>query len=154
MLLELFRYNTTDTDTLGFLMIDGRLACYTIEDTQRAVKVDGQTRIPSGTYQILLRDEGGMTKRYRNRFGDMHRGMLHLQDVPEFSWVYLHVGNTEDDSLGCLIVGDIPPTIGTDQRVGASTSAYQRIYPLIADAVELAESVDQASVWIKIVDLG
>jgi len=112
MLLELFRYNTTDTDTLGFLMIDGRLACYTIEDTQRAVKVDGQTRIPSGTYQILLRDEGGMTKRYRNRFGDMHRGMLHLQDVPEFSWVYLHVGNTEDDSLGCLIVGDIPPTLG------------------------------------------
>ena len=149
MLLTVYRYNTTPEDTLGMMMMDGRLCCYVIEDTQRFEKVDGETRIPSGRYRILLRDEGGMTQKYRSRFPDIHQGMLHLQDVPGFEWVYIHVGNTEDDSLGCLIVGDTPPAIGLDQRVGSSVSAYTRIYPEIADALSRGESV-----WCQVVDLG
>ena len=148
MLIQVLRYSTTPDDTLGMMLINGVLACYTIEDTQRAVKVDGQTRIPSGTYRLTLRNVGGMTGRYSERF-DFHRGMLHLQDVPEFQWVYIHVGNDEDDTLGCILVGDNPPNIGADQRVGSSAVAYSRIYPLIYDAIMRGEQVN-----VQVMDIG
>lgn len=136
MFLQVFRYNTTPTETLGLLLVDGSLGCYTIEDTARAVKVNGQTRIPSGTYQIKLRNQGGMTKRYASRFGAMHKGMLHLQNVPNFKYVYINVGNRAGDSEGCILVGDNPPNIGQPVVVGSSANAYKRLYRHVALAVE------------------
>jgi hypothetical protein len=102
------------------------------------VKVPGETRIPAGTYQIKLRPEGGMNAKYAARFPADHRGMLWLQDVPGFEWVYIHIGNTDDDTLGCILVGDTANIEGTLAR---SEQAYRRIYGTISNAILAGEPV-------------
>jgi hypothetical protein len=150
MFLHLMRIATNAESTIGTLALDGKFFCWTIEDAFKAQKEAGTTRIPPGLYEIKLRQEGGMTKRYYDRFPDMHQGMLWLQDVPEFSWVYIHTGNKASHSEGCILVGDSANNnaIG-DGFVGASTAAYKRLYPQIAEAV-----VDKDPVKILISDIG
>ena len=104
MHLLLNRQRNTTNSTGGTLSVDGEISYFTCEDEYREVKVPGKTRIPEGTYKVLLRDEGGMTKRYAEKLA-WHKGMLHLQDVEGFEWVYIHIGNTDDHTSGCILVG-------------------------------------------------
>ena len=142
MHVEVLRYKTTRSSTLGIMLINGRMEGYTCEDTRNFEKVAGETRIPAGTYEVKLRNEGGMTKRYGDKYPTIHRGMLWLQGVPGFSWVYIHVGNTASASEGCILVGDDPNSaVEEDAFVGSSGNAYKRIYPALADAIESGEGV-------------
>lgn len=140
MELRLQRYGKGPDSTGGLLLIDGKHFGYTCEDEQRAVKVPGETRIPAGRYEIKLRDEGGMTQRYHNRF-EFHRGMLHLQDVPGFKWVYLHIGNTDEDTEGCPLIGYQATTHKRDFIIGHSTSAYCDLYEQVLDAMDQGEQI-------------
>jgi hypothetical protein len=142
MHIEVFRFSTSSNSTMGALQINGHFQCYTIEDGWHFEKVDGETRIPAGTYEIRLRREGGMTKTYGTRYPEMHRGMIWLQGVPGFEWVYIHTGNKAVHTEGCILVGDLPNnnTLG-DGFCGSSGNAYKRIYPAIADAIESGDAV-------------
>ena len=64
MEIEVLRYSDNGESTLGLLKVNGKFFCYTLEDQYQEVKVKHQTRIPEGTYNITLRDAGGMTKSY------------------------------------------------------------------------------------------
>lgn len=122
--------------------------CYTLEDQYNEPKVPGETRIPAGRYEIKLRTEGGMHKRYMERFHPWHGGMLWLQDVPGFTFIYIHVGNKDDDSEGCILVGDgqISNVVERGQ-VTSSVVAYRRLYELIHAAIM------KDTVWIRIEDV-
>ena len=150
MLLHTIRISTTDFSSLGAMYIDGSFACWTLEDTKRAFeKIDGETRIPDGLYEIKLRAEGGMNARYSAKF-PFHRGMLHLQNVPRFSWVYIHYGNKRAHTQGCILVGDgLNNNVVADGFSGSSVKAYSRIYPLVAD-----ELLAGGRVKIRISNLG
>lgn len=141
MNLKLVRFHTAEDYTLGLLyeVAEKRLfQCFTIEDEHRDSKVPGETRIPSGTYRLKLRTVGGFHSRYLKKYGpDFHKGMIQLEDVPGFEYVLIHIGNNDDDTAGCILVGD------TSQRafIGKSAVAYQRIYLPIRDAILSGESV-------------
>ena len=53
-----------------------------------------------------------------------------------FEYILIHIGNDDDDSAGCLLVGD-SQTQNVIKRgfIGSSTDAYKRIYPPIADVL-------------------
>lgn len=119
--------------------------CWTLEDERRIHKVRGETCIPEGTYQIKLRTEGGMHPRYAARF-PWHEGMLWLQDVPGFSFIYIHVGNDDDDTEGCLLVGAAPAMSENGEfAVGRSVEAYTLLYQQMADQLRSGDEV-----WISI----
>ena len=75
------RIQSDNEGTTGYLAIDGITRCFTIEDAFHVGKIQGKTRIPSGIYEIKLRNEGGLTQKYAQKFA-FHKGMLWLQDVP------------------------------------------------------------------------
>ena len=109
--LEVLRYSSGADSTLGLLFINdanGReFLAYTLEDEFREEKVSAETRIPEGTYDIKLRTEGGFHNRYSTKFGTpWHKGMLHVQDVPGFEYILIHTGNTDEHTMGCLLVAD------------------------------------------------
>ena len=109
MKLEVLRISSESDSTSGlvFDITNGRkFLCYSLEDEYRNDKVMHETRVPAGTYKILLRKEGGFHGRYTKKYGDFHKGMLHVQDVPGFKWILIHTGNTDEHTSGCLIVGD------------------------------------------------
>lgn len=147
MKLEVLRISSQEDSTLGLLFDitngDRKFLCYTLEDEYREIKVMHETRIPAGTYKITLRTWGGFHERYSKRFPEMHKGMLWIREVPNFEYILIHCGNDDDDTSGCLLVGDTQTsnTNGSDGFVGSSTYAYKAIYPSIATALENNEEV-------------
>ena len=146
MEIRLTRFSGGDEATLGLLRVDGKFFCYTLEDQFNEPKVPGETRIPAGRYKIDLRTEGGMTQRYEKRF-DFHAGMLWLREIPDFQFVYIHTGNNDDHSEGCILVGDGQVQNVTERgSVQSSVAAYTRLYKAIIRALALEE------VWITVED--
>ena len=146
MKLEVLRVSS-DVDSSSGLVFDitnGRkFLCYSLEDEYRNDKVMHETRVPAGTYQILLRKEGGFNAKYTKKYGDFHKGMLHVQDVPGFEYILIHTGNTDEHTSGCLIVGDSQENnqLMKNGFIGKSVQAYKRIYTPIATALENGEEV-------------
>ncbi len=147
MELIVLRFSSQADSTSGILFektdIKLRFLCYTLEDEARVLKVKGETRVPEGTYEIKLRKEGGFHERYTKKYRSFHRGMLHVTDVPNFEYILIHTGNTDEHTAGCLLIGDSQEnnTILKDGFVGKSTNAYKRIYPPIAKQLELGNKV-------------
>lgn len=137
MKLEVVRFGHGKEDTIGLLMINGKFECFTLEDQLQTKKVYGETRIPEGTYRVEFRKEGGFHHRYLNKFGsEFHKGMLQIKDVPGFEYVLIHIGNEDDDTAGCLLVGNsVDQNVTRDAHLLQSTPAYKRIYPDIAAAL-------------------
>jgi hypothetical protein len=155
MKLKVLRFSSQKDSTNGLLFNStngNEFLCYTLEDEKREKKIKGETRVPAGIYSIKLRDEGGMTKRYAKKYGNMHKGMLCIHNAPnwklvtenmEFQYILIHTGNTDEHTAGCLILGDSQENnITTDNGfVGRSTTAYKRVYPMIVDILEKGEEV-------------
>ena len=85
--------------TIGRISVDGIYVSDTIEDTVRTLKtiedkVYGETAIPAGTYNGDIY--------FSKKFG---YEVIRIFDVPFFEGIYIHRGNTQKDSLGCVIVG-------------------------------------------------
>lgn len=94
MKLELKRTFFKDTYVIGHLFIDGVYFCDTIEDVPRKVKIDHETCIPAGDYNVILT----MSNRFK-------KVMPLLLNVPGFEGIRIHSGNTSVDTSGCILVG-------------------------------------------------
>lgn len=146
MLIEIFRQANLSKNprvTFGKLYVNKKLFTNTLEDVERTEKVYGKTAIPKGKYQIKLRTEGEKSARYAKVFPDIHEGMLWLQNVPNYQYVYMHTGTTELDTLGCILVGDT--IIAKQQMIIDSRIAYKRLYKVIIQAMKQGEEV-----WVEI----
>lgn len=81
--------------TIGKLYIDGHYLCDTLEDTVRnGVKIAGKTAIPAGTYKV----KKTMSPRFK-------KVLPEILNVPGFTGVRIHAGNTAADTDGCLLLG-------------------------------------------------
>jgi hypothetical protein len=152
MKLEVLRISSQDDSTSGILfdVVNGKrkFLCYTLEDEQCDVKVWGETRIPAGEYKLSLRKEGGFHSRYQAKYGEMHKGMIHVNDVPGFEFILWHTGNTDENTAGCLLLGDSQTSnlVQKDGFVGSSVNAYKKVYPYVAAAIQ------QGDVYVTYID--
>ena len=116
--LKVLRTTFTNNSTIGDLYIDERYHCHTLEDVVRAgnVKVDGATAIPSGRYEVIMN--------FSNRF---KKTMPLLLNVAGFDGIRIHKGNTAEDTLGCILVGE---NKGVD-LIGNCTPVYDKLIETI-----------------------
>jgi hypothetical protein len=110
MEFSLVRKYFTETYTIGKLSVDGEYLCETLEPVVRDLhdinhdgdftdpgegKVYGKTAIPYGRYEIKM------------VYWKKHKKLCPLlQDVPGFTGIFIHAGNTAEDSEGCILVGE------------------------------------------------
>ena len=127
MTLRLIREPSLQGSTLGVLLVDGHFECFSLEDEIREQpgqpvaqwKIPQQTAIPSGRYAVQITPS--------QRFG---RPLPLLVDVPGFTGVRIHPGNTMADTEGCLLVGkDRQPG-----RVLQSRVAFETLFAKLAAA--------------------
>lgn len=135
------RLGGDNTTTISALYLNEGAArylfCFMIEDEFRAVKKAGETRIPAGRYEITLNTIGGMNARY-NKY-PWHRGMLEIQGVAGFDYIYIHTGNDDEDTEGCLL-----PNYKADidkMRGENSFECYKDLYLEIVSAIKCDEKV-------------
>jgi hypothetical protein len=132
--LELIRVVLTPRCTVSVLRIDGVHACFMLEDTARApgVKVPRQTAIPEGKYRVEIT--------HSPRFGV---DMPLVMDVPGFSGIRIHAGNTKDDTEGCLLPGRHVLLLNAGEyQVTESRAAYVDLFAQLDAARRRSESVD------------
>ena len=149
MNLHLLRISSAEESTLGWFYIDHEAECMTLEDQYQKVKVKKETRIPDGRYEVKFREDiTPMTKRYRKQF-PWFTYHLQVQDVRGFENVYIHKGNTDDHTEGCILLGD--SLINNQYDVGAiksgkgflgnSTQAFERVYKKVFSALKAGDEV-------------
>ena len=139
MTLHLQRRPTRNDATLGDLFVvhsDGELVpvCVTLEDAVREVKghpvqdwkIPGHTAIPEGKYQVIV----NMSARFR-------RILPLLLDVPGFSGIRIHAGNTIKDTEGCILPG--MGSIG--DSVVHSRDGYAKVWNIINPAITSGQRV-------------
>jgi len=129
MHIKLVRKMGNSQFTEGRMYINGEFECFTVEDAIRAVKIQNKTAIPKGTYNVIMT----MSTRFKKM-------MPLLENVPNFTGVRIHAGNSSKDTEGCIIVGALNDSMD-DDFVGASKVAVSRLYPKIADALAVKEKV-------------
>lgn len=147
MILTLHRFNRDAKSTLGLLNINGHFECFILEDAERCEKISGETAIPVGRYQIKFRKEDTpLTKKYRQNY-DWFTHHLQIMDIPNYQWVYIHIGNWPEDTEGCLLVGDVAEADPAKMvsHIEKSAQAFERVYKQISDTLDRKEEV-----WIII----
>ncbi len=126
MKISVERIFSDDDATISTLWVDGRFICFGLEDEYREDKIPGETRIPAGEYKITLRTVGGFHTRYGRKFPEFHKGMLWIRGVPNFEYILIHIGNTDEHTAGCLLVGE--GAIRTESYESLSQLARMKSY--------------------------
>lgn len=133
MRLEVLRAELSPASTIGRLYLDNAFFCYTLEDTDRflekepGAKIYGKTAIPRGTYQVIID--------FSNRFKKL---MPRVLDVPGFSGIRIHSGNTAEDTDGCVLVG---VAVGKDKLFN-SRAAYEKLMLRMEEALDRGDSIE------------
>jgi hypothetical protein len=121
MHLKVERRVFSNRSTIGDLFVDGAFECVTLEDMVRPVKVPGMTAIPEGVYVLSVS--------FSNRFQKL---LPEVHNVPNFTGVRIHSGNTDADTEGCILVGR---TEGQDS-IGGSRGAFTKLFARIQEAAQ------------------
>ena len=100
MKLKLIRKYKCPNYTIGHLYINDKYFCDTLEDKVRELnsiedKIKHKTAIPKGKYKVVVT----MSPRFK-------RLLPLLLNVPFFEGIRIHRGNDENDTSGCIIVGE------------------------------------------------
>lgn len=144
MRLILHRALKSPEATLGTLSVSTgnkeQFICYTLEDCYREIdgepvanwKIKGLTAIPRGEYEIKYTESA--------RFG---KKTLQLMDVPGFTGIRIHAGNTAKDTDGCILPGLTQHTdsISGSYSVVNSRAAVNKIEDLVLPVLRSGEKV-------------
>lgn len=142
MELSLIRKPSKEGTTLGDLYLEsGAHFCHTLEDQVRVddpstedvdegKKVYGETAIPTGRYKITIT--------FSQKF---QKDMLLVNDVPNFTGIRIHSGNDKEDTLGCILVGQVTDS---DTRIHGGSVVLPQLFALVQKALETEE------VWLTI----
>jgi len=118
------------TNTISSLYIGDTFFCNVLEDVDRGLyftqpleeieklKVYGKTAIPKGVYEIVIT--------YSNKF---QQYLPLLLNVPGYAGIRIHSGNTELDTLGCLL-----PGVSTGTKVINSRSTFTKLFKILKEA--------------------
>lgn len=121
--LKVLRKEFSEKSTIGELYADEQFHCYTLEDKYRAdeTKVYGETAIPQGRYEVVIN--------YSNHF---KKNMPQLLNVPGYEGVRIHSGNTDKDTLGCVLVGKYKEK----DRIWDCKNVYESMFQKISDSLK------------------
>ncbi len=138
MEIKVIRDVHSENSTTGKMYVDDVFECFTLEDKDRglkstmsldelkSLKVYGETAIPTGRYQVTT-----------SFSGIFQREMPLLVNVPDYDEVRIHPGNSDKDTLGCILVGEAR----TVDWVSNSRAAFARFWPKMKAAIDAGQKV-------------
>ena len=130
MELTLNRIFLGSSATIGELYVDREHIADTLEDRVRpeGEKIYGKTAIPEGTYEMVLS--------YSPRFKKI---LPEILNVPNFTGIRIHCGNSSADSSGCILVGTWDGE--KEDWVSDSKIAFNKLMSLLEEATNNKEKI-------------
>lgn len=137
MKLTLTRFDFQEDRTLGRIDLGDSRLFWTLEDKMREEpgipvdmwKVYGKTAIPCGSYKTIV----DWSKRFKKE-------LPRLLDVPGFSGIRIHSGNTPNDTEGCILVGKSLSQDGMEIR--DSRAAMGELLSLLDGAFAAGQEIE------------
>lgn len=137
---KIIRVAQGKASTLSHLYINDIFQCYLLEDKIREVKIDRQTAIPTGKFKLILNTYGLMNIAYEKNYGKMHQGMIEIANISNFKSVYIHIGNTIEDTAGCPLCGFGFQLVNGDYQITQSKDAYRMIYHKLIELIKQTDN--------------
>ena len=126
-ILRLVRFSETQDGTYGVLEYNGIPFCLTLEPNDRG---NGKNScIPEGRY--TCRRHSGT--KYKNTWG--------ITNVPDRTAILFHIGNIEDDSLGCILLGSTLASVKGKLGVVYSSNTFSRFMHISERVSELSLTI-------------
>ncbi len=152
--MELFQRRFIDKpkSTGGYMLVDGKFYNFTLEnEAQKKGQGHYDKRIPAGRYPVKEREEPTpLTMKYRQDY-DWFTWHIEIVGVPNRDNIYIHVGNREKHTLGCVLVAWVfdatVDAVEVEDEQWKSVVAYRRLYLKVTAALDRKEKV-----FITIVD--
>lgn len=117
-----------DTEALAsIILINGKPSYASLENITK--------HIPEGRYPINMRYEGSMYPRYLANYKT--DGMIWVRDVPDRTFIYIHIGNWAKHSDGCILIAREASTTGGIHSIHYSTDAYKEFHALIKKTLQI-----------------
>lgn len=157
MELRVLRYSETKIDTLGILKDENaEFFSYSCEDEKREKgnKVKGETRIWDGRYKLGIRkEETPLTLKHREDYNKIWKFKftyhIEILGIPDFVGCYIHTGNTEKHTDGCLLLGDKANNNKLEPgKIELSNQAVERFYAKYYPLLEKGQEI-----WISFITL-
>ena len=130
MELTLNRIFLGSSATIGELYVDREHIADTLEDRVRpeGEKVYGKTAIPEGVYKVVLS--------YSQRFKKI---LPEILNVPNFTGIRMHCGNSSADSSGCVLIGTWDGE--KEDWISNSKVAFNKLMSLLQKAANNKEKI-------------
>lgn len=142
MEIKHFRQIFSKRSAVGSYRIDGFFFCNILEDADRGldssmsldeirrIKVQNETAIPYGKYDVIIDWSNHFQKR-----------MLHILNVKGFEGVRIHGGLKPEDTDGCQLVGTYKSEFPDQLVPGSSAPMRDKLFDKVEAAIERGEKV-------------
>lgn len=127
--LRIVRYSETSDGTFGVMEYNSIPFCMTLEPNDRGNKIN--SCIPAGRY-ICKRHSG---PRYKNTW--------EITGVPGRTAILFHIGNIEDNTLGCILLGKSLGTVRRKLGVVTSSNTFRKFMNVSERATELHLTISE-----------
>lgn len=94
MIITLNRFEKGNNSTIGKLKFND-FECFTLENLKEGSESGKDLRVPAGDYKIYWRVSPSKGKKVH----------IYNDIVPKERYIMIHSGNTEDHTLGCILLG-------------------------------------------------
>lgn len=94
MIITLNRFEKGNNSTIGKLKFND-FECFTLENLKEGSESGKDLRVPAGDYKIYWRVSPSKGKKVH----------IYNDVVPKERYIMIHSGNTEDHTLGCILLG-------------------------------------------------
>ena len=125
MIVTLKRFVNDETNgTFGVLIYNNTPLCLTLEDPW-AGNIPRHSCIPEGEYEV------------RKYSGTKYKDVWQVYGVPNRSAILIHWGNTEKDTIGCILVGESYAQFSEKYGITNSKNTFSRLKKTLPDAFTL-----------------
>lgn len=122
--------------TLSKIFLDGKPFLFEnkqvvgLEDEPRDKKVNGETRIAAGLYEVVI----SMSNRFK-------RLLIEVLEVANFAGIRAHSGNIEENTDGCLLVGNEVGVLNGKTAVLNSKNTYEHLHSTVDSFIKQGDKV-------------
>lgn len=119
-ILELIRLEEGEQGTIGILKINKEVFCYTLELADK-LNCPNESSIPAQQYMCM--------KINSPKFGETFQ----ILNVPGRSHILFHAGNTSNDTLGCILLGQTVGKLKGNRAILNSGNTFNLFLDFLSD---------------------
>lgn len=130
-IIELTRFAYSPDGTFGRLVLPNGWGCFTVEKPWNNNEIR-KSCIPDGSYQLKMRRSAVVERTSKGKYKEGWE----VTNVPNRTYIMIHVANWSQDVVGCIGVGDSYTVLAGSNAVGNSGNTFDTLMKQLSENTE------------------